>query len=367
MADRKRRNGPMRELDLLLDELAEYVVDSSESLRAQVTTRSGRLYRTITTYWPRIAVGLLIVAAGADLLIDSQTADTRLEFYLLAWGTTTGALWFLFEKLDKVATLGARTEMSAWLLSLGRPSPMHTWSESFAALFDRVFGKKHLSWRCLLRSSFASVAFVSVVTLVYTGLFPEVASAEEYFWLIPLAVTVNLVADYLSLLETRWLLRWVGPGSAWYGVVMLLTFDVFATGAIWWASFNTIPEVISELISFARGDPWDLIGPAGESWGLREWSSWMWNRAQEALSVPPADGDAWLTQILFLSTFFTSVWLWLHTLTLSASAALLRMNSGLGFLLRVTDVERQPFRSMGFVSVLIVSGLFLVGLPFVLL
>ena len=42
-------------------------------------------------------------------------------------------------------------------------------------------------------------------------------------------------------------------------------------------------------------------------------------------------------------------------------------NSGVGFLLRVTDVEKQPFRSMGFVSVLIVSALFALGLPFVLM
>ena len=33
---------------------------------------------------------------------------------------------------------------------------------------------------------------------------------------------------------------------------------------------------------------------------------------------------------------------------------------------RVTDVERQPFRSMGFVSVIIVSVLFALGLPLVL-
>ena len=32
----------------------------------------------------------------------------------------------------------------------------------------------------------------------------------------------------------------------------------------------------------------------------------------------------------------------------------------------VTDVERQPFRSMGFVSVIIVSGIFALGLLFVL-
>ena len=43
------------------------------------------------------------------------------------------------------------------------------------------------------------------------------------------------------------------------------------------------------------------------------------------------------------------------------------MNSGVGVLLRVTDVEKQPFRSMGFVRVIIASGLFALGLPFVLL
>jgi hypothetical protein len=38
-----------------------------------------------------------------------------------------------------------------------------------------------------------------------------------------------------------------------------------------------------------------------------------------------------------------------------------------GFLLKVTDVEHHPFRSMGFTSVVLVSLLFLIGLPFVLL
>ena len=43
------------------------------------------------------------------------------------------------------------------------------------------------------------------------------------------------------------------------------------------------------------------------------------------------------------------------------------MNSSVGFLLRVTEVEEQPFRSMGFVSVIIVSCLFALGLPLLLL
>ena len=71
--------------------------------------------------------------------------------------------------------------------------------------------------------------------------------------------------------------------------------------------------------------------------------------------------------MLFYSAFWTSVWLWLYAASVVVSRRLLRMNSGVGFLLRVTDVERQPFRSMGFVSVIIVSVLFALGLPLVLL
>lgn len=65
--------------------------------------------------------------------------------------------------------------------------------------------------------------------------------------------------------------------------------------------------------------------------------------------------------------FFTFVWLWLYTASALASRVLVRMSGGLGLLLKVTDVEQQPFRSMGFTSVVLVSLLFLVGLPFVLL
>jgi hypothetical protein len=60
------------------------------------------------------------------------------------------------------------------------------------------------------------------------------------------------------------------------------------------------------------------------------------------------------------------VWLWIYVLSIPISRLLLRMNNGVGFLLRVTDVEKQPFRSMGFVSVIIVSGLFFLALTMML-
>ena len=82
--------------------------------------------------------------------------------------------------------------------------------------------------------------------------------------------------------------------------------------------------------------------------------------------VSGSGGVLGFERIYFYSAFFTSAWLWLYMLSVLASRVLLRMNSGVGFLLRVTDVERQPFRSMGFVSVIVASLIFLMGLPLVL-
>jgi len=71
--------------------------------------------------------------------------------------------------------------------------------------------------------------------------------------------------------------------------------------------------------------------------------------------------------IFFYSAFFTSAWLWLYALSVYASRGLVRMNHGVGFLLRASDVSRQPLRSIGFVSVVLLTMLFSLGLPLVLI
>ena len=46
----------------------------------------------------------------------------------------------------------------------------------------------------------------------------------------------------------------------------------------------------------------------------------------------------YLVRVSFLSAFFTSVWLWLYATSVLVSRLLLRMNSGVGFLLRASDL-----------------------------
>ena len=69
----------------------------------------------------------------------------------------------------------------------------------------------------------------------------------------------------------------------------------------------------------------------------------------------------------FYSTFSTSLWLWLYGLGVVGSRLLVRLGAGAGAVLRATDLERQPVRSLGFVVVLGLTLLFALGLPFVLM
>ena len=119
---------------------------------SQPVPESGRVYRTVTRYWPRIAAGLVVLAAAADLVLGSITADSRLEFYLLAWATTTGGLWFLFEKAEKALGEESRSEVVGWLDETDFRGSMESIPAQFAVLFDRLFGEQRYSRPFFLRS-----------------------------------------------------------------------------------------------------------------------------------------------------------------------------------------------------------------------
>jgi hypothetical protein len=81
-------------------------------------------------------------------------------------------------------------------------------------------------------------------------------------------------------------------------------------------------------------------------------------------SGPPAVrilGIPW--GIFFYSTFFTSVWVWLY----AVAGGLLRLASYLGLVLRglrgILDIQNKPLRSIGMVSNLLITLVYM-GMPF---
>ncbi len=298
---------------------------------------SGKPYTAVTKYWPRIAAGFVVALGVVELVLGGITADSSLEFYLTAWAASTGGLWFLFEKAEKALSEESRKGVVAWLGTTDIRTVIESIPVRFVSLFDRIFGEKHLSVRCFARSAVASAFAVAVVGAVRASTGDELATelGEEplmtFVGLTVFSIATNVMPDYISLLQSRWTIAWAAKGG----------------------------RIIVPLLA-------DLILTSFVSAG------WILVMAFIVDGTPPAEQiqdiiGGGLSSIWFYSGFFTSVWLWLYMLAVPASRILLRMNNGVGFLLRVTDVEKQPFRSMGFVSVIIVSALFALGLPLVLL
>lgn len=369
---------------------------------------SSRLYSLVTKHWPRIAAGLVVAIGLVEFVVGGMTADSTVEVYLMAWAGATGGLWFLFETAEKSLSVEVRSKVSSWVRSATPAGGISSIPAQFAILFDRVFGEKHFSLKCLSRSADASLLSMALVyvlldswgvpglpdrRLAYAFGLLGVGAVVYETWLKPkwgagprtfavlmafsgsaflvvflrvveadvesavqgirmavasyaVAMVYNVAPDYLSLLQTRWAL---GVMARRGRIGSILVGDFLITWSIWVGAALMV-GVAAFWVPMIPSGLWLLWPPS-----LLDWLFF---------SDDPIRGAY---QLSFLTTFLTSVWLWLYMVSVAASRALLRMNAGVGFLLRVTDVESQPFRSMGFVSVIIVSALFALGLPLVLL
>jgi len=489
----------MRELDALLDGIGHTLAVSSSPVGLETTSpSSGSLYIAITSYWPRIATGLVVLGVVLDFVIGKFSVGGSLEFYVFAWASTTGGLWFMFDKAEKALSPMSRATVVGWLGESDLKTTMGSIPSQFAMLFDKVFGERHLSVRSFARSSAASVLAVGMMLGLWVALRSPVAElsfeqvgdyvglvgvppslvgpmvdsgvdwqpvgyllidifglAGEAASVLVLAVLLNLIPDYLSLWETRLVLGWMAKrGAQWKGLLLDLALTtcvslaaVFGGGWLFYgenplprsgvtveSGWGTVPISPSfyrdpDCVSSFRGacDRQEL-GSWGRAFTYPEGTLARTSRIlQEIVTLEPRFGDIllrvvptvphvvldddafarwpdleppevgaqWLFDVrsieqrgppnpglvvtgesytmglpfglFFYSAFFTSAWLWLYASSVLLSRLLLRMNNGVGFLIRVTDVERQPFRSMGFVSVIIVSVLFVLGLPLVLL
>ncbi|MEQ8331274.1 MAG: hypothetical protein RH859_12515 [Longimicrobiales bacterium] len=334
-------------------------------------------FRGFARHGRRVAAGVVFAAALLEWLVGGLTASGALEFYVFAWASLTAAVWFLFDRAERTVSEEVRARTASWLLETDPAAALGGVPEHFVALFDRIFGERHFTLRCFWRSTVASFVTVAILTAFYfaTGGRFEGLDADAEAWRIGIGAglllgfatgIVNVLPDYLSLLQTRFMLRRAarrGEDGAGRGLAVLLGIDAVLTGAIafgaaygilttlWWGPdyaqrvASTVPHLGAFLVDIVTMAPQVRLQAGDVSYAMS--------------NVPLG--------IFFYSTFLTSVWLWLYALSVPLSRVLVRAGRGMGFLLRAADVSRHPFQALGFASVLVVSALFLCGLPLLLL
>jgi hypothetical protein len=285
----------------------------------------------------------------------------KLVPYLTAWAATTGGVLALFAYAETVVREETRDTVTRWLTS--KPgTQLKEWPSTFSAVFDHVFGERHVSWRCFRVSAFVSIVCCGIMTLIVGSATGDTLKYVGYDhdinkMLVNIVVSVMFVAllnvfpDYVSLLETRLLVRVMTNASPWVIALILaldavLTMIIFVTG-LW-------------VFYYAMG-LFALFVPNGE---------YAWPQPPVIYYLIRNAATFWdgklgsFMGIYLYTTFATSVWLWLFAIIGLVVSLLSGFKSALRRTARVLDVEKKPLRSMGFLCALLVTLVFAI-LPFV--
>jgi hypothetical protein len=86
-------------------------------------------------------------------------------------GLFYGVLKF-FEEVEKKLNPDTRLGIAVWLLDLHPSQNVQGWRSTFAKIFERVFGWKHMSWKCFWRSCAVTVIMTLIVMLARTAASP---------------------------------------------------------------------------------------------------------------------------------------------------------------------------------------------------
>lgn len=266
---------------------------------------------------------------------------------LWLWAILVSAIIAIFRIMEDTATPDAKRKVADWIKSMAAKSVSQTVVESprwFIEAFDRIFGVRHRTRRCFDRSCVASILAVFIMIIVWAVLNPtawqQFLSSNEcefvILFILLIALSFNVVPDYLSLLETRWILRRVAQAGI-KELIVLLVLDVIITGGIFVCGWGILTLIICMV--------------NGESVGV--FVDVMLEFLNICIQLQPLRDppDFPPIGIFFYSTYFTSVWFYVFVASSIAAKLLYSLGRVGNRVMALLKVEEKPFQSMGLIVV----------------
>lgn len=275
---------------------------------------------------------------------------------------------FLFG--DRLLARDRRRELGGWLIDeLPADARVDALPKGFIDWFDQLFRTRevrlgglrlHLPrfWRSALASFLALVA-AFVVWLANKGGFSEPPSSGTNVTLLLVlyggaTVVTNIIPDYLSLVESRFVLGRMSRTRSLLGKLAWLAVDALATCTI--------------VFAFLWGSGWLLLGlvpdEAAYAVGCIDRETLDFGRMLDitvaglTFSTPPGTLNYDVSGIYMFSSFFTSFWVWLY-LGSSLLVRVAQLVPGLReFLRRACRVHDYPLRVLAVVSGFVALSLF---------
>lgn len=211
--------------------------------------------------------------------------------------------------------------------------------ETFLSLLDDVFGENHLTWKCFRRSALISILPVSVFSFSwlfsYGVNFPQRdpfhfhhdSSKFLAFFLATGGIFFNTIPDYLSLLQTRIFLRFLLDKSHIPSVVIAaLMWDIIFTAIVFAICTFTVLEITVFFLTI----------------GETPLNTTPFHAAIQTLTLSEING----VTPFYITTFSTSIWLWLYGLSLLFLRMTTPFNAIRKFVLR-SRYREAPLKMMG--------------------
>jgi hypothetical protein len=294
---------------------------------------------------------------SSQLLFDSLTTFINSPpGQIVAGGALAGIVWKFFEKVESVLSDQTKFEVAVWLLDRKKISlTFENWPETFAKVFDRVFGQKHLSWKCFLRSSIASLSFLLLLLSLSRNALPTLRHkwldpTDYYFFPLFLlnAAVANLLPDFVSLLETRVMIGLMSRSPTVSRRILLLVIDGLATVviALVGAFLGTLFQWT--VVGYKEGDFQTEPGLARFLLSLNHLPFMVVKSLRVGLNFG-------VGVLYFYPAFFTSIWLWLYAGSGLILKSAQRFDIGFAWFNSRMDIEKHPLSSIGLVSSVLVA------------
>jgi hypothetical protein len=264
-----------------------------------------------------------------------------------------GGVAKVFEWLEGGLNEEKKGALASWLRDTRVDSKAESWTTVFPSLIDRVFGTRPLSIEFIFRSCIASLIAVALTVVFYArahGINP--LHSPDTTLLVGSAVISNCIPDYLSLLVSRAIVKWMARNPRSIRVAYLLLLDVAVTAII------------------AVGSAWlaELCVGATMMWndGHLDSLGIFWEYMLKKLPYKPgffaifrSSSPANVFTTFFYSAFFTSVWVWLYVVSAAVIKLLHKTQAFWTHLLGFLDLDEKPLSSVGRVAGLLAGASYL--------
>lgn len=285
------------------------------------------------------------------------------------------ATWGLFLALQASLPQSKNCKVTAWLekdnLRIVADQWSERWPETFTAIFDHIFGHRKVSLRFFSVSALFSVILFFVCLAIWYLSTPWNIAIEfsdrpltGIILLLGLFVFSNIIPDYLSNCQTRAIISKLSERSInlkHYFFWLVLDFSLTALIAI--SIVGGLSYLVHVYLAVSPGTTW-----IDAMYRVRFNISHIFS-----LSFLNALVD-WKTGItyteppygtLFYTTFMTSAWLWLYSLSGTIISTNQKTFHFLAKLIGWFDVKKSPLGAIGGVCAIILAAVYLIASPWI--